>query len=272
MKRIKWKNVVVLIILIILTITLTISISNIVKWNIENKKTKNEIENIEKITKIEEIEDTETTEIIKQEEVIPEANPYWDYLSMSLISADFNELKNTNSDTKGWIQVNGTNINYPFVQSSDNKYYLNHSFNKTYNDAGWVFLDYRCDINNLGNNTIIYAHGRYDGTMFGTLKNILNSNWYNDPDNYVIKISSEKENTLWQVFSVYRIKTTSDYIKTEFSSNEYYQEFLDMLLKRSALSFNTTVNSNDKILTLSTCYNKDEKVVMHAKLIKKDIR
>lgn len=93
---------------------------------------------------------------------------------MNMINVNFNDLKKTNPDIVGWIKVNGTNINYPFVQSKDNKYYLTHSFNKSYNSAGWVFLDYRN--NNTNNkNTIIYAHGRTDKTMFGTLKKVLNN-------------------------------------------------------------------------------------------------
>ena len=158
------------------------------------------------------------------------------------------------------------------MQAKDNEYYLTHSFDKKYNSAGWVFLDYRNTLKDDDKNTILYAHGRYDKTMFGSLKNILKSNWYKNKDNHVIKLSTEKENTLWQVVSVYHIKTTSDYIQTEFSSDEEYQALLDELINRSAYKFNTTVSSKDKILTLSTCYNEKERVVMHAKLIKKEIR
>ena len=108
--------------------------------------------------------------------------------------------------------------------------------------------------------------------MFGSLRNILSSSWYNNTDNHIIKLSTPTENTLWQVFSVYHIETTNDYIQTEFRNDEEYQEFLDMLIGRSAVTFDTTVNANDKILTLSTCYNKTDKVVMHAKLIKREAR
>ena len=73
---------------------------------------------------------------------------------MNLIDVDFTELKKVNSDVKGWIQVNGTNINYPFVQTKDTKFYLNHSFDKKYNDAGWVFLDYRNNIDLSNKNNI----------------------------------------------------------------------------------------------------------------------
>ena len=135
---------------------------------------------------------------------------------MNIINVDFNSLKRTNPDVVGWLKVNGTNINYPFVQSSDNDYYLTHSFNKSYNGAGWVFLDYRNNGTN-NKNTIIYAHGRSNKTMFGTLKNVLNNGWLNNTNNYVIKISTETENSLWQIFSVYRIPTTSDYLQTNFN-------------------------------------------------------
>ncbi len=117
---------------------------------------------------------------------------------MNLIDVDFSKLKEKNSDTIAWIKVNGTNINYPIVKTTDNDYYLNHSFDKTYNDAGWIFMDYRNTLNN-DKNTIIYGHGRLDKTMFGTLRNILKSSWLNNTNNYVIKMSNDKENTLWQV-------------------------------------------------------------------------
>lgn len=245
-----------------------ISITNIIKWKLDSNKIKNQVQEIQEIVEIEEIPDNDEIEIIEQEEEIPQANPYWDYIKMNLINVDFSELKNINSNTKGWIQVNGTNINYPFVQAKDNKYYLTHSFDKTYNSAGWVFLDYRNNINSLSKNTIIYAHGRLDTTMFGSLKNILKSEWLNNSNNYVVKISTETENTLWQVFSVYHIPTTSDYIQVNFNSNAEFKEWASMLIDRSVYNFNTTVSESDNVLTLSTCYNDSEKVVLHAKLIK----
>lgn len=257
--------------MIIFIVGLIWSITNIILWNNDNSKTNKIINDIQDKIKIDEKNDNPNTEIVNQDSDIETSNPYWDYIKMNLISVDFNELKQTNNDTKGWIQVNGTNINYPFVQSSDNNYYLTHSFDKSYNSAGWIFLDYRNDINNLNKNTIIYAHGRYDGTMFGSLKNILSSGWLNNSDNYIVRLSTEAENSLWQVFSVYKIPTTNDYLQTNFNDDEF-KNFTDMLINRSSFDFNTTLNENDKILTLSTCYNDNEKVVLHAKLIKRELK
>ena len=269
--KLKWKNIILILVIITFIVTLIISIFNVVKWKIDSNKTNDEITNIQENVDVEEVQDTENTEIIEPVEEVPKENPYWDYINMNMINVNFSDLKRTNPNVVGWLKVNGTNINYPFVQGSDNKYYLTHSFNKSYNAAGWVFLDYRNNGTN-NKNTIIYAHGRTDKTMFGTLRKVLNNGWLNNTNNYVVKISTETENSLWQVFSVYHIPTTSDYLQTDFSDDALYQKFLDMIKNRSSHNFNTNVTSTDNILTLSTCYNNSDKMVVHAKLIKKEVK
>ena len=182
---------------------------------------------------------------------------------------DINKLKEKNSDTVGWINVNNTNINYPYVQGKDNNYYLDHSFDKKYNEAGWVFLDYRNDKNLSNKNNILYAHSRLDKTMFGSLSKTLKSNWYNNKDNHIIRLSTETENTMWQIFSVYKIPEETYYITTNFNSDNDYQKFLNTIKERSIHNFSTNLTTEDKILTLSTCYSDTERTVVHAKLIKR---
>ena len=264
-RRIKWRAVNSFALIIVFLVIVSISVISIIKWNIDSNKSNNETDELQELTNIETVEDSENTEVIEND--VPKENPYWDYIKMNLIDVDFKNLKEINPDTVGWFQVNGTSINYPFVQTTNNEYYLNYSFKKNKNDAGWVFMDYRNSKNTLDRNTILYAHGRRDNTMFGTLKNILSSKWINNTDNYVVKLSTETENTLWQVFSIYNIPETSDYLQINFNDEDFI-EFADMLIKRSDYNFNTTLNENDKILTLSTCYNMTNRVVLHAKLIK----
>ena len=85
---------------------------------------------------------------------------------------------------------------------------------------------------------------------------------------YTIIIDNQTENSLWQIFSIYHIPTSSDYLKTNFSTDDEYKEFINVIKNRSIYKFNTEVTTNDKILTLSTCYRTNEKLVVHAKLIK----
>lgn len=260
-KKLNVKNLCLLIFFLVMLIVFLFSLIKVIMWIIDNNNT-NDI--IKKVADTYEInEKSYDNEVIINEN---EKDIYFDYMKLKFIDVDINKLKTFNPDTIGFIKVMGTNINYPFVQTLDNDYYLNRSYDKTYNNAGWIFLDYR---NNEFNdkNTIIYGHGRINGTMFGSLKDTLKSSWQNNKDNYIIKISTEKENSIWQIFSVYKIATTSDYLQTTFSDNEF-ESFISLIKNRSSYNFETNVTNEDKVLTLSTCYNDNDKMVVHAKLIK----
>lgn len=260
-KKLNIKNLCLLIFFLVMLIVFLFSLIKVIMWIIDNNNT-NDI--IKKVANTYEInEKSYDNEVIINEN---EKDIYFDYMKLKFIDVDINKLKTFNPDTIGFIKVMGTNINYPFVQTLDNDYYLNRSYDKTYNNAGWIFLDYR---NNEFNdkNTIIYGHGRINGTMFGSLKDTLKSSWQNNKDNYIIKISTEKENSIWQIFSVYKIATTSDYLQTSFSDNEF-ESFINLIKGRSSYNFETNVTNEDKVLTLSTCYNDNDKMVVHAKLIK----
>lgn len=269
-KKVKTKKTprqIISIILLVLAVPLLgLSIYEMINYHFESTKTKELTQTVIEQTPITEREDNENVEVIPSNEH-PDT-PYWNFIKMNLIDVDFSELKKTNPSTVGWITVGGTNVNYPIVQAEDNDYYLTRSFDNSKNSAGWIFMDYRNDSESYGYNTIIYGHNRADRTMFGSLKNVLSKSWYNTLDNRVIKMSSEKYNTLWQIYSIYTIATTNDYIQTNFSTPEEYQAFIDLVKGRSRADFNTAVSTDDKTLTLSTCYGDSDKLVVHAKLIK----
>ena len=270
-KKLRFRKWVIVVFLLFFLGIFTFSAYKIYAWYSDNKKVDNLSDDVLKNTKVKEKKDNDNTENVNPPEDV--SNDYWDYIKMNLLEVDFNELLKKNPDTVGWIQVKGTNINYPIVQTTDNSYYLTHAFDGSKNEAGWVFMDYRNDPVNFNQNTILYAHSRLTGSMFGSLKNILNSSWYTNKENHIIRLSTPTENTMWQVFSVYTIPKESYYITPSFNSDEAYGEFLNTMKSRSEVDFSATVNTNDKILTLSTCKdNFGNRVVMHAKLIKKENR
>lgn len=270
-KRLRFRKWVIVVFLIFFLSIFAVSINQVYQWLKDNKEIENISDDVVKDTKVKEKEDTKNTENVNPPEDL--SNDYWDYIKMNLLEVDFNELLRKNPDTVGWIEVKGTNINYPIVQTTDNSYYLNHAFDGSKNEAGWVFMDYRNDSVNFNQNTIIYAHSRLTGSMFGSLKNILNSSWYTNKNNHIIRLSTPTENTMWQVFSVYTIPKESYYITPSFNTVDSYSEFLNIIKGRSEVEFSGTVNTNDKVLTLSTCKdNFGNRIVMHAKLIKKEAR
>jgi sortase B len=266
------KNYILKILFIFCLIILLHSFLLILKWEKENRINNGIIDELDNIYQNNLSDSSKNNSFIFVNSDKEENNSsYWYYVSMNMLNVNFDEFNKKNNDTKGWIYVPGTDINYPFVQSKDNKFYLNHSFDKKYNSAGWIYLDYRNDINNLSKNNIIYGHARRDKSMFGTLKNVLKKDWFEDEDNHVIKISTEKENTLWKVFSVYHTKTDPYYITVNFTDDEF-SKYINQSLDKSIYSFDTNVYVDDIILTLSTCYGDSEKLILQAKLIKKEIK
>lgn len=179
----------------------------------------------------------------------------------------FDNLIKKNKDTVGWLTVNDTKINYPVVQASTNSYYLNRDFYKVRNSMGWIFMDYRNNTKELDKNTIIYGHNIKTGIMFGTLKYALNSSWYKKAQNQIITFNTPTANMKWQIFAIYKIPATDDYLKNDFDTDEEYLAFLKMLKDRSIFDFKVDVNENSKILTLSTCNNHSNRTVVHAVLL-----
>ena len=256
-----------LIFAILCFIILVVSGVKIVLWKIDSEKTNSEITELQEKTSVSEVED-DSADVIPSDEDSSEDELYWQFLKTPLLSVDLSALKQENSDTVGWLKLEGTNVNYPFVKTSNNKFYLSHSFSKSYNSAGWVFLDYRNSSALSDKNSIIYAHGRTDNTMFGSLRNLLSASWRANPNNYLIRTVTASSSNVYQIFSVYLIPVTSDYLKISFNSNAGFKAFADELLSRSDFDFKTSVSETDKILTLSTCYDNSRRLVVHGKLIK----
>lgn len=200
-------------------------------------------------------------------------NDYWDYINVPYIDVNFDSLLKKNKDTVGWIKLEGTKVNYPVVQTTNNEYYLHHDFQKNSNNAGWIFADYRTNFVDFRRNTIIYGHNMNNKTMFGSIPStVLNSSWQNNKDNHYIKISTPTANTIWKIFSIYTIEPETYYLTTTFS-DESFNKFINTIKNRSIYNFNTEVTIDDKIMTLSTCDNTGKKrVVIHGKLIKYDYK
>lgn len=235
------KGIFIRILQIIFTICIIWSLIAIVKWFIDNNKTK-EIKN--KLDKAVNIETDDNYNI------------------------DFEILKRYNTDVVAWLKVNNTNIQYPVVQTNDNKYYLNHSFDKTVNSTGWIFADYKNKFDETDKNIIIYGHNRKDQSMFGSLHKVLDKDWYENKENKEIILITEKEKYEYEVFSVYQIPDEEYYIKTNFNSTEEFKNFINELKSRSIYNFNTDINEISQIITLSTCGASNKyRVVLHAKLM-----
>ena len=252
--KIKKGNLLIGFIQVISIIIIIISLYYIYLLYIDNKKTENIL-----------------NEIYENANVSSDNISVDNDLKIEVENIDFNKLINKNPDTIGWIKVLGTDINYPVVQTNNNDFYLTHSFDKSYNKAGWIFADYinkNLKNNELDKNTIIYGHNRQNNSMFGTLSNVFKEEWLSNKKNHYINFSTLNNNMVWKVFSTYTIEKEEYYIQSNFSSDEEYISFLNTIKNRSTYKYDVNISKEDKILTLSTCTNVGKgRTVLHAKLI-----
>lgn len=227
-------------IIFISIIVIFLCLFKIYTWHNENKNLQKIDQEIKKDTVFEQIEPPPIIETTENTSV-PKTDPYWEFINTPFLKVDIQKLQEKNSDIIGWLKVNNTNINYPYVQTQNNTYYLTHDLYKEANGGGWVFLDYRNNRSLNNKNNIIYAHGRENKTMFGTLQNTLKSDWYTNKNNYIIETVSEKESFKWQIFSIYKIPNTSDYIKTNFKTENEYNLFIKKLKKEVSIILTLTL-------------------------------
>ena len=237
------KRTIIKIFIVVCVLVMIYSITNIVLWYIGNRRN--------------EAIKSEIDEIINEDNTNENKN-----------TIDFVKLKEKNTDIVAYLKVNNTNIDYVVVKGEDNKFYLRHNLYKEYSHPGWIFMDYRNKLDGKDKNIIIYGHNNKEGMMFGTLKNIITKEWYENPDNYIINLVLEDKVLTYQVFSTYSIKVEDYYITTSFKNNNEFDKFVKVLRGRSVHNYNFSVDGNDSILTLSTCTGSGKsRMVLHAKLI-----
>lgn len=242
------KKTIINIIFVILLVLIAYFSYEIVRTLSDNKKTDKEIAKIkeEVIIKEEETEKPEETEETPTE-------------SEERLPLDFNKLKSINSDTVAWIRVANTNIDYPVVKTSNNTYYLNHSFYKANNINGWIFENSENSSNFDDANTVIFGHNTNGYTMLSELKDIYNGVLGN---NINITIYLEDGIINYKVFSIYLEKPEN----TGNISKYLNQDIIDYMKDKSKLKIDVDVKEGDQILTLSTCNNvTEDRLILHAK-------
>lgn len=206
----------------------------------------------------------------KQEEIIGSLIEIGDVKPSSEIDKipqiDFSKLKEVNNAIVGWIIIDGTQVNYPIVKVKDNSYYLNHSYDKSYNSYGSIFMDYRSNENFSDLNTFIYGHYTSNGSMFGELKKYMEESFYKEhPFFYIL---TPNGNYKVDVISAYTDDALSSSYNAKFNDLNDYQRYIEKIRLKSRYSTDISVNYNfDKIISLYSCSHesgsKTERYFIH---------
>ena len=230
----------------IFVIIFIISMIYIINYFISIGKTKSNIEEIRKIMSSENnsIEDNENSS----------KNNYK--------IEQLNKLKEQNEEIVAWLEIEGTEINYPVLQTNNNEYYLTRNYKKEYDKNGSIFLDYRYDFTKPSDNLLIYGHNNNNGLMFDNLLEYENKSYYEK--HKIINLTTENEDAKYKIIAVLKSRAYENlqneflyYNYIDFTNDYEYYNYIDNCKNNSLYEISENIDTRTKILTLSTCeYSK----------------
>ena len=192
---------------------------------------------------------------------------------------EYKKIYAENKDLVGWLEIEGTNINYPVLQSDteeESQFYLTHSFARKKDKNGSLFMDYRNDFLDRDTNIIIYGHNMKSGAMFGSLKQYLDKSYLEKHKK--VQFDTIYEHGTYEVIGAflsevsYQDEYTFRYYNFLNAKNESeFEAFRVNVMQLDALKTGALdAKYGDQLLTLSTCssYTDEGRMFILAKKIK----
>ena len=195
-------------------------------------------------------------EVVK-EEPKPVEEPEPEPVSKVEIPIDFAALQQQNPDVYAWIQVPGTEVDYPILQSSnDNTYYLNHTIDGEEKKEGAIFTENYNTKTFEDPNTVIYGHDMKNGSMFQSIHKYMDRSFFDNNRDIVIYMPDQILH--YKIFAAYLTDNKHLLMNYNFWSKDEYQQYLNSIFSmrdmNAFIDTSTEVTTEDKIITLSTCY------------------
>ena len=166
-------------------------------------------------------------------------------------TVDFDALRAVNPDVVGWISIEGTNINYPVVQGTDNSHYLYRLFDGSPNNAGSIFMDYRNERDLSSRNTVLYGHNMQNDTMFSQITKYTDQAFYDGHPTGLLM--TPEGNRKIEFVAGYVTGLNDDAWKIEFASDQEFSLWLEDCIAQSTFTGTVEPTPQDRVVTLSTC-------------------
>lgn len=162
-------------------------------------------------------------------------------------------LLDINPDGLGFLYIPSTDTRLPIAQTTDNDFYLTHTFDRTYNKNGCLFVDYRITDKLNANHVIIYGHNMNSGAMFGSLSKYKSSGFYNTSGNDVFYIYTEDVIREYRIFTTYISDPISDTYTFNFVSLDGLRSYANRMKAQSMYDTGVNVDDTTQVVTFSTC-------------------
>lgn len=175
-------------------------------------------------------------------------------------------LKAQYPDMIGKIQIPGTEIDFPIAQGRDNDFYLNHNYKKDYHPFGTIFLDYQNKADFTDTNSVLYGHNVRSGHVFHDLEKFQEESFVKDHP-YILIDTPEGRKT-YKIVAVYPTSAYDKYRDPDYPGDQW-EEFIKRINKNNLLSAPMPPGKY-RLLTLSTCSDVKDRLVVHGIEVDKD--
>jgi len=147
------------------------------------------------------------------------------------------EAYERNPHMVGWLQIEGTNLNLPVVQTPDNpNFYLKRDFDGNYSEWGTIYAWESANLNTPSDNVTLFGHTMKDKTMFSVLHNYTNQYYWEE--NRLIFFNTLTEYHTYKIFAVFKTSANvGSFAYHQFVDAANEQEFNDFVATCKALAF-----------------------------------
>ena len=181
---------------------------------------------------------------------------------------DFDELNQTfRGLTAAWMILDGTVIDYPVMQSTDNDYFLRRLPDGSSHRNGSLFIDYRNNPDFSDRNTLIYGHDMRSGDMFGVFRQYRNQDFF-DQHNVFYIFTPERDFALILIAG-YVLDSAVETPPLSFEDDDAFLAHIENIRRRSVFRSDVEVSAEDRIVSLCTCdaSHRNNRLIIVGKLV-----
>lgn len=167
----------------------------------------------------------------------------------------FEELQRINPEVIGWLDVYGTNIDYPLVQAEDDWKYVNTSAKGEYSLTGSLFLSHENSKDFSDFNNIIYGHNMTPKVMFGNIKDFRRKAYFNAHE-YGDLFDGVRHQGI-HFFAFLSADAYDGNVYQIVSGTEQRTKYVSYLLSMATHRRKLEISQGERIVLLSTCSNQE---------------
>ena len=163
------------------------------------------------------------------------------------------DMQTAYPDTVGWLVVDGTIIDAPFMQARDNEFYLHHDVDGKYSNIGNIFMDYRNSRDFSDFNTFIYGHNvKNSDLMFGPLYKLREKEFFDS--NKTARIYLADDILSLEIFAIAIVRPDDRIVYAMKNDTDEKKQALFDHIEQNATNYRDIgLKTTDKIITLSGC-------------------